>query len=262
MVEAEIKYWEENEQEFWKAINTEYWKKIEGWNYSVSTEGRVINNKTNKFLKPSFTKSVDKFGCGYNKINLCENNNKYYPTLHKLLAKAFIPNPNNYSDVHHKDNNPVNNTIRNLMWMSHTENTQAVNTKKENSGYIRPRYSETDKTKIIAWEARLRHMGGEYNYYDNDKEKVETWLNDRNYEIKNKLPVTQLEIKKDPKGSVSICKNSWRVRVTLKNGDRWSKSVKTEEIGNQVKDYIIENVKNDNIKNKDDADEYYKLALN
>ena len=28
-----------------------------------------------------------------------------------------------------------------------------------------------------------------------------------------------------------ICKNSWRVRVTLKNGDRWSKSVKTEEIG-------------------------------
>ena len=43
-------------------------------------------------------------------------------------------------------------------------------------------------------------MGGEYNYYDNDKEKVETWLNDRNYEIKNKLPVTQLEIKKDPKG--------------------------------------------------------------
>ena len=105
-------------------------------------------------------------------------------------------------------------------------------------------------------------MGGEYNYYDNDKEKVETWLNDRNYEIKNKLPVTQLEIKKDPKGSVSICKNSWRVRVTLKNGDRWYKSVKTEEIGNQVKDYIIENVKNDNIKNKDDADEYYKLALN
>jgi len=48
MVEAEIKYWEENEEEFWKAINTEYWKKIEGWNYSVSTEGRIINNKTKR----------------------------------------------------------------------------------------------------------------------------------------------------------------------------------------------------------------------
>lgn len=258
MVDAEIKYWEENEDEFWKAINTEYWKKIEGWNYSVSTEGRVINNKTNKYLKSYPNKKKDP----YYRVTLSKNYETKEILLHRLVAKTFIPNYNNYSDVHHKDNNPVNNTIRNLIWMSHVENTQAVNTKKENSGYIRPRYSETDKTKIIAWEARLRHMGCEYNYYDNDKEKVEMWLNDRNYEIKNKLPVTQLEIKKDPKGSVSICKNSWRVRVTLKNGDRWSKSVKTEEIGNQVKDYIIENVKNENIITKEDADEYYKLALN
>jgi hypothetical protein len=252
MVEAEIKYWEENQDELWGAINTEYWKKIEDWDYSVSTEGRVINNNTNKYLKSYPNKKKDP----YYRVTLSKNYETKEILLHRLVAKTFIPNYNNLSDVHHKDNNPYNNNIGNLMWMSRMENTQAVNTKKENSGYIRPRYSETDKTKIIAWEARLRHMGGEYNYYDNDKEKVETWLNDRNYEIKNKLPVTQLEIKKDPKGSVSICKNSWRVRVTLKNGDRWSKSVKTEEIGNQVKDYIIENVKNDNIKNKDDADEY------
>ena len=49
MVEEEIKYWEENEDEFWELINTEYWKKIEGWNYTVSTEGQVYSHKTNKF---------------------------------------------------------------------------------------------------------------------------------------------------------------------------------------------------------------------
>lgn len=220
MVEAEIKYWEENEEEFWKAINTEYWKKIEGWNYSVSTEGRVINNKTNKFLKPSFTKAVDKFGCGYNKINLCENNNKYYPTLHKLLAKAFIPNPNNYSDVHHKDNNPVNNTIRNLIWMSHVENTQAVNTKKENSGYIR---------KVgNSWNARLRYMGNEYSFCKTDKEIVEKWLNDRNYEIKNKLPLTELPQDRTNNGGVYPREDSWRARITI-DGKENTKTCKKKE---------------------------------
>ena len=57
--------------------------------------------------------------------------NSYSDASGHGIAGKFIPNPNNYSDVHHKDNNPVNNTIRNLMWMSHVENTQAVNTKKK-----------------------------------------------------------------------------------------------------------------------------------
>ena len=255
MVDAEIKYWGENEDELWEAINTEYWKKIEGWNYSVSTDGRIINNKTNYILKPSYNKANNIDNGGYYQVTLCENNKKYYPLVHRLVADVFIPNIKNLSDVNHKNpNERHNNSIGNLMWMSRMENTQAVNTKKGNSGYIREQGD--------SWNARLRYMGNEYSFCRTDKEIVEKWLNDRNYEIKNKLPVTQLKIKKDPKGSVSICKNNWRVRVTLKNGDRWSKSVKTEEIGNQVKDYIIENVKNDNIKNKDDADEYYKLALN
>lgn len=112
------------------------------------------------------------------------------------------------------------------------------------------------------WRARFKYNYNEYSRTRKNKEIVETWLKNREYELINNLPLTDIEPEYNPKGSVSICKNSWRVRVTLKNGDRWSKSVKTEEIGIQLKDYIIEHVKNENIITKEDADEYYKIALN
>lgn len=256
MTDTEFKYWDDAVNVLSDAFETEYWKKVDGWNYSVSTEGRVMNNKTNKFLKAYPNRDENP----YYRVTFCENNKKTYQLVSRLVGIAFIPNPNNLSDVNHKNPDKTHdNSVRNLEWMSHMENTQAVNTKKGVGGCIRPRYSEADKTKIIAWDAQLRYMGKLYHYYDNDKEKVEKWLNDRNEEIKNKLPVTDLTIKKDPKGSVSVCKNSWRVRIALNSGDRWTKSVKTEAVGNKLRDYMLENVKNDNIKTKEDADEYFAV---
>tara|TARA_B100000780_G_scaffold275096_1_gene241123 strand:+ start:141 stop:926 length:786 start_codon:yes stop_codon:yes gene_type:complete len=256
MSETELKYWDDAVNVLSDAFETEYWKKIENHDgYSVSTEGRVMNNKTKHIFKPS----QDKNGYKHVGLRVDGTSTKYY-TVHRLVALGFIPNPNNLSDVNHKDPNSVNdNSVRNLEWMSRMENTQAVNTKKGAGGCISVVYSEADKTKIIGWDAKLRYMGKMYHYYDNDKEAVEKWLNDRNEEIKNKLPVTDLTIKKDPKGSVSVCKNSWRVRIALNSGDRWTKSVKTEAIGNKLRDYMLENVKNDNIKTKEDADEYFAV---
>jgi hypothetical protein len=42
--------------------------------------------------------------------------------VHRLVAQAFIPNPNNLSDVNHKDENRKNNNVENLEWMSHVDN--------------------------------------------------------------------------------------------------------------------------------------------
>ena len=216
MVEAEIKYWEENEEEFWKAINTEYWKKIEDWDYSVSTEGRVINNNTNKYLKSYPNKKKDP----YYRVTLSKNYETKEILLHRLVAKTFIPNYNNLSDVHHKDNNPYNNNIGNLMWMSRMENTQAVNTKKGESGYIR---------KVgNSWNARLRYMGNEYSFCKTDKEIVEKWLNDRNYEIKNKLPLTELPQGRTNNGGVYPRGDGWRARITI-NGKEKTKTCKKKE---------------------------------
>lgn len=45
---------------------------------------------------------------------------RYY--VHQLVAQAFIPNPNHYNEIHHKDYNKQNNHLNNLMWVSHLDN--------------------------------------------------------------------------------------------------------------------------------------------
>lgn len=44
--------------------------------------------------------------------------------VHRIIASLFIPNPNNFTDVNHKDSNPKNNNINNLEWLSHKDNLE------------------------------------------------------------------------------------------------------------------------------------------
>ena len=93
----------------------EIWKKIPQCDImSVSNYGRVRNDKTGKIYK--FPTS------GYCSIRVRDNNvqKKYY--VHRLVAEAFIPNPNNYSIVNHKDENPNNNHVDNLEWCTQSYN--------------------------------------------------------------------------------------------------------------------------------------------
>lgn len=90
--------------------------------YQVSTLGRIRSlnyNKTGevKILKQTKNKN------GYWYINLTDGKTKSF-YVHRLVATAFIPNPNNYSEVNHKDVNPSNNSVDNLEWMPHKENTE------------------------------------------------------------------------------------------------------------------------------------------
>ena len=101
----------------------EIWKEIEGFNnYQVSTLGRVKrttwsrNSPAGKILKPS------KNNCGYLFVNLQKNKKAYRKSIHRLIAEAFIDNPNNLTDVDHIDNNKLNNTVENLQWLSHKDN--------------------------------------------------------------------------------------------------------------------------------------------
>lgn len=96
----------------------EEWKKVDNFpNYSVSNFGRVRNDIRQKMMKISVK-------CGYG--NLCLTNNiiKKNFKVHRLVALAFIPNPENKSDVNHKDKNPLNNNISNLEWNTRKENNQ------------------------------------------------------------------------------------------------------------------------------------------
>ena len=102
----------------------EVWKDIDGFpGYQVSDKGRVrsyINNRHDIGDKSHILKPVSN-ELGYESVQLGRRNRR---SIHRLVAKAFIPNPNNYPLVRHMDDNPRNNKINNLRWGTQTDNMQ------------------------------------------------------------------------------------------------------------------------------------------
>jgi len=92
------------------------WKKIVGYdNYEVSDDGKVRNTKTAYILKGAVDKQ------GYHLVILSKNNKPKTQVIHRLVAQAFIENPEKKEIVKHRDGNNGNNRISNLYWMSFAE---------------------------------------------------------------------------------------------------------------------------------------------
>lgn len=97
----------------------EYWKPIE-WNdyYQVSTWGNVRNAKGNYMFQ-------EDNGRGYIQTELSKNGKGKRFYVHRLVAEAFLPNPNNLSDVDHiAPNSKSCNMVDNLQWLSHRDNVR------------------------------------------------------------------------------------------------------------------------------------------
>lgn len=92
------------------------WRKIHGFpNYSVSSLGEVRNDRTGRLLTPFGAKEW------YAGVQLGKGN---YRRLHRLVAEAFIPNPENKPYVNHKDGDRRNNAANNLEWCTQQENVR------------------------------------------------------------------------------------------------------------------------------------------
>lgn len=98
----------------------EIWKDVKGYEgrYQVSNHGRVKS-----FLRGGLILSLQTKN-GYSNVNLFDNNRKMTTkTVHRLVAIAFIPNPDNKPQVNHIDYNRKNNYISNLEWNTVQENS-------------------------------------------------------------------------------------------------------------------------------------------
>ena len=102
----------------------ENWKQISNFeNYEISNLGNLRNFKTKKHrsLKPN------KYGYIY--IPIVDNNKKRKSCgIHKLVGKAFLPNPDNLSTIDHINRNRADNRLENLRWASHKKQTKTCNT--------------------------------------------------------------------------------------------------------------------------------------
>lgn len=129
------------------------WKKIDrNKNYSINENGEVRNDKTNHIKTPFVNRKS-----GYLIVDLYEGNKSKKVPIHRLVAEAFIPNPDRKATVDHIDGNRKNNSISNLRWATYSENNSRFET-------IGVRSEKIAVTKYA--EERKRRGGGHLKWLD------------------------------------------------------------------------------------------------
>lgn len=101
----------------------EIWKDILGYKdiYQVSNTGKVMSLRNNKILKLSLC-GRNRSKVGYYQVCLSLNSKLKYCMIHRLVAKAFIENPENKREVNHINGDSLNNYVDNLEWSTSKEN--------------------------------------------------------------------------------------------------------------------------------------------
>lgn len=89
--------------------------------YAITEDGKVWSYKRNKWLKPTL------YNNGYLYVTFGDKRH----AMHRLVAEAYIPNPDNLPEVNHKDECKTNNCIKNLEWCTHEYNSNYGNRNKK-----------------------------------------------------------------------------------------------------------------------------------
>ena len=130
----------------------EQFKNIENFSkYQISNLGNVKSlwNNTEKILNTVTNKNN-----GYVYIGLKDDDgNRKTLSVHRLVAKNFVDNPDNKNEVDHIDGNKINNNVNNLRWSTHTENNRNKAPQRNNtSGYS----GITWMTRKNKWRVRIK----------------------------------------------------------------------------------------------------------
>jgi hypothetical protein len=151
-------------------------KKITNYeNYNIYDNGDVENVLTHKILQGSISEN------GYKYYRLSKDNAKHKFYAHRLVAEAFIPNPNGLPVVNHKDGNKLNNCVDNLEWISYSDNV-----------------SHAHQTNLIS-----KSRETEYYTEDLENEEWKTYKNYSNYLISNKGRIRNINTNRILKPSIA-----------------------------------------------------------
>ena len=104
---------------FETSLDGEIWKDITNYDgYMVSNMGRIMSKKTKQLIIRKLTTAWD----GYMEVGLYRSGKMIRLKVHRLVAQAFIPNPENKPEVNHIDFDRRNNILANLEWCTSQEN--------------------------------------------------------------------------------------------------------------------------------------------
>ena len=173
-------------------MNEEIWRPIVGYEglYEVSSYGRVrsldryVKGKSYRLHKGKVL-SPGKNSRGYLSIVLSYNGKHKVITVHRLVAEAFLPNPDNLPEINHKDEDKTNNRVDNLEFCDHKYNVN-YGTRKDRArdtaiknGYwtglsrkeSMKKYYQENKDKIKEYRKEYSHKYN-HNYYQKNREKI------------------------------------------------------------------------------------------
>lgn len=160
----------------------EVWKDIKGYEglYKISNLGNVYSCRKSRNLKPYLWS-------GYPNVNLVKEHKRKGVQIHRLVAQAFIQNPNNYKIVNHKDYNRTNANVENLEWCTQKHNVNYSKCNMQGKNHIfkdKEKYGIFYRKEKNKYEVTIKkRYYGSFNSFIEAKKKRDEVLSELNIAI-------------------------------------------------------------------------------
>ena len=170
----------------------EIWRDIKGYEglYKISSIGRVKSLRNSHGNYREMCLKCRKNKKGYLNVSLNKDKKRFTYLVHRLVAEAFIENPNNYKEVNHKDENKQNNKVNNLEWCDCEYNNNYGTRNKRHSESIKgSKHPQARKVYCVTTGKKFNCIKEAAEYYHIDRHSIGDCCR-KQYKYAGKHPVT------------------------------------------------------------------------